>query len=40
MNGTFAQEPFDYFESFVQSFKFLKKDFYENFEDELKQAGL
>jgi len=40
MNGTYAQEPFDYFETFVQSFKFLKKDFYENFEDELKKAGL
>jgi hypothetical protein len=40
MNGTYAQEPFDYFETFVQSFKFLKRDFYENFEDELKKAGL
>jgi hypothetical protein len=40
MNGTYAKEPFDYFEKFVRSFKFLKKDFYENFEDELKKAGL
>jgi hypothetical protein len=40
MNGTYAQEPFDYFENFAQSFKFLKKDFYENFEDELRKAGL
>ena len=40
MNGTYAQEPFDYFETFVHSFKFLKKDFYENFEDELSKAGL
>jgi hypothetical protein len=40
MNGTFAQEPFDYFETFVQSYKFLKKDFYENFEEELTKAGL
>jgi len=40
LNGTFSQEPFDHFEAFVQSFKFLKKDFYENFEDELKKAGL
>jgi len=40
MNGTYAQEPFDYFETFAQSFTFLKKDFYENFEEELKKAGL
>jgi len=40
MNGTYAQEPFDYFETFVQSFKFMKKDFYENFEEELTKAGL
>jgi len=40
MNGTYAQEPFDYFETFVHSFKFLKKDFYENFEEELKKMGL
>ena len=40
MNGTFAQEPFDYFETFVQSFKFLKKDFYESFEEELGKVGL
>jgi hypothetical protein len=40
MNGTYAQEPFDYFETFVQSYKFLKKDFYENFEEELTKAGL
>jgi hypothetical protein len=40
MNGTYAQEPFDYFETFVKSFKFLKKDFYENFEEELTKAGL
>ena len=40
MNGTYAQEPFDYFETFVHSFTFLKKDFYENLEEELKKAGL
>jgi hypothetical protein len=40
MNGTYAQEPFDYFENFAQSFKSLKKDFYENFDDELRKAGL
>ena len=40
LNGTYSQEPFDHFEAFVQSFKFLKKSFYENFEDELKKAGI
>jgi hypothetical protein len=40
MNGTYSQEPFDYYEAFVQSFKFLKKDFYETFEEELTKAGL
>jgi hypothetical protein len=40
MNGTYSQEPFDYFETFVHSFKFLKKDFYEGFEDELAKAGI
>jgi hypothetical protein len=40
LNGTYSQEPFDHYETFVQSFKFVKKDFYENFEDELKKAGL
>ena len=39
LNGTFSQEPFDQFDAFVKSFKFLKKDFYENFEAQLKQAG-
>jgi len=39
LNGTYAQEPFDYFEAFVRSFKFLKKDFYENLEEELAKAG-
>ena len=40
LNGTYSQEPFDYFETYAQSFKFLKKDFYENLEEELKKAGL
>ena len=40
LNGTFSEEPFKHFEAFVHSFKFLKKDFYENFEEELKKAGL
>lgn len=40
LNGTFSQEPFNHFETFVQSFKFLKKDFYENLEEELKKLGI
>jgi len=40
MNGTYSQQPFDYFETFVHSLKYLKKDFYENFEEELVKAGL
>lgn len=39
LNGVYDQAPFDQFEEFVKSFKFLKKSFYENFEDELKKAG-
>jgi hypothetical protein len=40
LNASYSQEPFDHYEAFVQSFKFLKKDFYENFEEELKKVGL
>jgi len=40
LQGTFSQEPFDHFETFVRTFKFLKKDFYENLEEELKKVGL
>ena len=40
MQGTFDQEAFNQFETFVQSFKFLKKSFYENFEDQLNKVGL
>lgn len=40
LNGTFSQEPFDHFEAFVQNFKFLKKDFYEQLEEEMTKAGL
>ena len=36
MNGTFDPEPFEQFEAFVQSFKFLKKTFYEEFEEKVK----
>ena len=37
MNGTFDPEPFEQFESFVQSFKFLKKTFYEEMEEKVKK---
>jgi len=38
MKGTFDREAFDHFEAFVQSFKFLKKDFYEEFEEQIKRV--
>jgi hypothetical protein len=37
MNGTFDPEPFERFETFVQSFKFLKKTFYEEMEEKIKK---
>jgi hypothetical protein len=37
MNGTFDPEPFERFETFVQSFKFLKKTFYEQMEEKIKK---
>jgi hypothetical protein len=40
LSASYSQEPFDHYEAFVQSFKFVKKDFYESFEEELKKAGL
>jgi len=40
MQGSYDQAAFTQFETFVQSFKFLKKSFYENFADQMKQAGL
>jgi hypothetical protein len=40
LNASYGQEAFDHFQAFIQSFKFLKKDFYESFEEELKKAGL
>ena len=40
MQGTYDQAAFIQFEAFVQSFKFLKKSFYENFEDQLDKRGL
>jgi hypothetical protein len=39
MNGTFDPEPFEQFESFVQSFKFLKKTFYEEMEEKVKKLN-
>jgi len=38
MSGTFAPEPFEQFDNFVQSFRFLKKTFYEEFEENLKKV--
>jgi hypothetical protein len=38
MNGTFDPEPFEKFEAFVQSFKFLKKTFYEEMEEKIKKV--
>ena len=40
LGASYSQEPFDHYEAFVHSFKFLRKDFYESFEEELKKAGL
>ncbi len=40
LNGTFSQEPFGHYEAFVKSFKFLKKDFYEQLEEEMNRMGL
>ena len=37
LNGTYSQEPFDDFEAFVSSFKFLQKDFYEELEEKIKE---
>jgi len=37
MNGTFDPEPFEQFEVFVQSFKFLKNTFYEEFEEKVRR---
>jgi hypothetical protein len=35
MDTPFGEEAFNHFEAFVQSFKFLKKDFYEEFEEKV-----
>jgi hypothetical protein len=40
LKGTYDQDGFDRFEELVKSFKFLKKTFYENFEEELKKMGI
>jgi hypothetical protein len=40
LDASYSQDAFDHFDAFVQSFKFVKKDFYDTFEEELKKAGL
>jgi hypothetical protein len=40
LDAAYSQEPFDHYDAFVQSFKFVKKDFYDEFEEEMKKAGL
>jgi hypothetical protein len=37
MNGTFDSGPFEQFETFVKSFKFLKPTFYEEIEEKIKK---
>ncbi len=37
MNGIFDPEPFEQFETFVQSFKFLRKTFHEGLEETIKK---
>ena len=37
MNGTFDSGPFEQFETFVQSFKFLKPTFYEEMDEKIKK---
>ena len=37
MNGMFDPEPFEQFQAFVQSFKFLKKTFYEEMEEKIEK---
>ena len=36
MKGTFDPEPFEQFQTFVKSFKFLKKTFYEEMEEKIR----
>jgi len=40
LKASYSQGPFDHYATFVESFRFVKKDFYETFEEELKKAGL
>ena len=37
MKGTFDPEPFEQFQTFVKSFKFLKKTFYEEMEEKIRK---
>lgn len=39
-NASYDSAPFQKFEEFVSSFKFLRKTFYESFEEKLKEEGL
>lgn len=38
LQGSFDPEPFEHFERFVRSFKFLKPDFYEELNDRIKRS--
>jgi hypothetical protein len=40
LNAAFSDEPFRLYDRFVDTFKFLKKPFYERFEEQMKKAGL
>ena len=40
INGTYDPAPFEQFEDFLGSFKFLQKTFYEDFEEKLQEEGL
>jgi hypothetical protein len=37
LDGRFDMQPFEIFDNFVQSFKFLKKTFYENLDEEIQK---
>jgi hypothetical protein len=37
MNGTFDSGPFEQFEAFVKSFRFLKPTFYEEVDERIKK---
>jgi hypothetical protein len=37
LQGTYSPEPFEHFDKFINSFKYLKKTFYEEFEEKIKE---